>query len=589
MLVFILFLSSLYTISVLSSSFYIYDWPDLVDRYAKFTDRSHLSHGVEFPAWLNHHGAGRLVDPLNLEHKTSQFGLFKIMYERALMDKRRTMNPEHATTFLIPFDIGMHITFLETNGRMRRSGCPLSDTAIDYLQKSKYFNKNFGHDHLLVFSINYNMNYFMSAPKCQKFMQTCWNCTKLAIDEYLFTAKHRHFEAKNRGINWHAVPFPSDYHFSVLARKMMGRSRYVPPSVDGRRALQVTTPDDNRKRNSFRDGGGKGGKHHGKHHGRKSPPTEDATIPNFHDISEDMENWSPPWMRYQSDRKILVSFTGNPRRFNEWATLMRESLIAQCANHTEHCVHGAYKHDSKRSNNDLARNSVFCLQPPGDMPSRKSVFDTILSGCIPVLFHPLTAKYMYEWHFGQDLWTRTAISFDSNSDNRNLMENKVDFIQKLIDLYKNNREDVLHRRKLIAKHAFQLQYSLVDEDMVTTIISSAEGNKVIKNKNKVVPIFPIKTETGLVMKDAYDVSMTKVLEIHAGQRTHERTDEFVACAVIPSKPVDLQTADWCNSTQSVQDPYSPSAYHSYLFNDKGRLGDIRVMKDSNDVKGSLIN
>jgi hypothetical protein len=36
------------------------------------------------------------------------------------------------------------------------------------------------------------------------------------------------------------------------------------------------------------------------------------------------------------------------------------------------------------------RESVFCLQPPGDSPTRKSIYDGILCGCIPVFFeHPL--------------------------------------------------------------------------------------------------------------------------------------------------------------------------------------------------------
>ena len=32
------------------------------------------------------------------------------------------------------------------------------------------------------------------------------------------------------------------------------------------------------------------------------------------------------------------------------------------------------------------RHSIFCLQPPGDTNSRKSFYDAIISGCIPVLF-----------------------------------------------------------------------------------------------------------------------------------------------------------------------------------------------------------
>jgi hypothetical protein len=134
--------------------FYIYDWPDLRDRYANYTDRSHLSHGVEFPAWITHYGAGRVTDPVQLEHKTSQFGLFKIMFERALIDPRRTMDPSKASSFLIPFDIGMHTCFLEKNGRMRRSNCPLVPTVNERLQASQWFTRNHGHDHLVIFGIN---------------------------------------------------------------------------------------------------------------------------------------------------------------------------------------------------------------------------------------------------------------------------------------------------------------------------------------------------------------------------------------------------------------------------------------------------
>ncbi|XP_064638702.1 uncharacterized protein LOC135494545 [Lineus longissimus] len=32
------------------------------------------------------------------------------------------------------------------------------------------------------------------------------------------------------------------------------------------------------------------------------------------------------------------------------------------------------------------QHSTFCLQPPGDSPTRKSIYDSILAGCIPVLF-----------------------------------------------------------------------------------------------------------------------------------------------------------------------------------------------------------
>lgn len=44
-------------------------------------------------------------------------------------------------------------------------------------------------------------------------------------------------------------------------------------------------------------------------------------------------------------------------------------------------------------------SSVFCLQPPGDMESRKGVFDSLMSGCIPVIFNKDMLSINYPWFF----------------------------------------------------------------------------------------------------------------------------------------------------------------------------------------------
>jgi hypothetical protein len=46
----------------------------------------------------------------------------------------------------------------------------------------------------------------------------------------------------------------------------------------------------------------------------------------------------------------------------------------------------------------LFESSVFCLQPPGDSLTRRSVFDSILAGCIPVFFNQGSAYKQYVWH-----------------------------------------------------------------------------------------------------------------------------------------------------------------------------------------------
>jgi hypothetical protein len=40
-------------------------------------------------------------------------------------------------------------------------------------------------------------------------------------------------------------------------------------------------------------------------------------------------------------------------------------------------------------------HSLFCLQPPGDSPTRKSFYDSILCGCIPVIFKENQIPYAF--------------------------------------------------------------------------------------------------------------------------------------------------------------------------------------------------
>jgi len=502
---------------------YVYDWPDLQDRYANFTDRRD-AHGVEIPHWRLHRGLGRVVDGHNMEFKTSQFALYKIFYERALLDPQRTLDPSKASSFFIPFDLGMHTAFLEANGRMRRSNCPAAPTVIQRLNESIYFHRKMGHDHTLVFALNQNMNYFMAGQRCQELLRLCWNCTKLSIDEYLFTAKDRVFESKNRGINWHAVPFPSDYHYTT--RPLAEDVAPLPQPV----AIPVAAT-------AYKANPGPG-------------PGSAATTTATTTPATTVSPFLAPWER-TDPRSTIVSFTGSPRRYNDIATSMRESLVKQCASHGTSCVFGKYSHDPKALSNPgkLARESVFCLQPPGDMPTRKSVFDAVLSGCIPVLFHPLTARLMYEWHWGQQLWEEIAVNFDSNADQRLLVANEVDYVARLIEMYRSEPQAVAKKQARLREVAFQLQYSLISDE------PPAGGG----SGGRVVPTLNHQMRDGRIVPDAYSVAMLRVLDIHAGRASHRRISHYVVCDQLQGRGQILQTADWCNSTLSLNDPSSPPA------------------------------
>ena len=104
--------------------------------------------------------------------------------------------------------------------------------------------------------------------------------------------------------------------------------------------------------------------------------------------------------------------------------------------------------------------SVFCLQPVGDLPTRKGLFDAIMFGCIPVVFHPLSASAMYTWHWSTQLWKDIAIEIPMNVMNHTRSLLLSDPIVYLKDLKVNEPEAIARRQKLLRRHAFELSYSL---------------------------------------------------------------------------------------------------------------------------------
>ncbi len=82
-------------------------------------------------------------------------------------------------------------------------------------------------------------------------------------------------------------------------------------------------------------------------------------------------------------------FTKNLKRQNK--TLQDKQFTNSVWLTTRECQgrHHLYTHD-------WMTRSVFCLQPPGDSPTRKSFYDAIIAGCIPVIFKE---KYPVKYPF----------------------------------------------------------------------------------------------------------------------------------------------------------------------------------------------
>ncbi|KAG8091831.1 hypothetical protein GUJ93_ZPchr0012g22201 [Zizania palustris] len=129
----------------------------------------------------------------------------------------------------------------------------------------------------------------------------------------------------------------------------------------------------------------------------------DAAIPfptAFHPASDEaVFIWQDKIRRLE--RPWLFTFAGAPRP--GITKSIRNELIAQCRASSVcslmQCVDGPInKCGSPASYMKLFQSSTFCLQPQGDSYTRKSAFDCMLAGCIPVFFHPGTAYVQYTWH-----------------------------------------------------------------------------------------------------------------------------------------------------------------------------------------------
>ncbi|XVF10614.1 hypothetical protein REPUB_Repub07fG0197800 [Reevesia pubescens] len=165
----------------------------------------------------------------------------------------------------------------------------------------------------------------------------------------------------------------------------------------------------------------------------------DIGIPHptyFHPHSDDdIITWQLKIIR--SNRKNLVSFAGAARP--DASENIRSILINHCnSDETKcrflNCSSGGCQPESVI---ELFMVSEFCLQPPGDSPTRKSVFDSLVSGCIPVLFDPLTAYYQYPWHLPED-HSKYSVFIDQEE----VRHMKVNVVDKLMKVPVREREDM---------------------------------------------------------------------------------------------------------------------------------------------------
>ncbi|KAG2591743.1 probable xyloglucan galactosyltransferase GT19 [Panicum virgatum] len=120
----------------------------------------------------------------------------------------------------------------------------------------------------------------------------------------------------------------------------------------------------------------------------------------------------------RAHRTALMLYVGGvsrPSRPN-----IRGSILAECANATAavctvvDCSGGACALDPLMYMRPMLR-AKFCLEPPGDTPSRRSTFDAIVAGCVPVFFEHAGARTQYGWHLPRRRYDEFSVTIPKES------------------------------------------------------------------------------------------------------------------------------------------------------------------------------
>ncbi|CAA0833409.1 Xyloglucan galactosyltransferase KATAMARI1 [Striga hermonthica] len=144
-------------------------------------------------------------------------------------------------------------------------------------------------------------------------------------------------------------------------------------------------------------------------------------------------------------RKNLFCFAGAPRPGNPKS--IRGELIEQCKKSSvckllECDLRDNNKCHSPSSIMQMFQSSIFCLQPQGDSYTRRSAFDAMLAGCIPVFFHPASAYTQYTWHLPKN-YSLYSVFIPENDVRRTisieqrLSEISVDNVNKMREMVIN--------------------------------------------------------------------------------------------------------------------------------------------------------
>ncbi|XP_027367879.1 xyloglucan galactosyltransferase XLT2 [Abrus precatorius] len=158
------------------------------------------------------------------------------------------------------------------------------------------------------------------------------------------------------------------------------------------------------------------------------------------------------WQSFVRERRrhALFCFAGAPRR--AFRNDFRGVLLSQCRDSAGSCR--AVNCTGTRCSNGTSAiletflDSEFCLQPRGDSFTRRSIFDCMVAGSIPVFFWRRTAYWQYQWFLPDESESysvfidrnavkngtsvKTVLESFSKEEVRKMREKVIEYIPRLV-------------------------------------------------------------------------------------------------------------------------------------------------------------
>ncbi|KAG8384314.1 hypothetical protein BUALT_Bualt04G0105400 [Buddleja alternifolia] len=157
-------------------------------------------------------------------------------------------------------------------------------------------------------------------------------------------------------------------------------------------------------------------------------------------------------------RTSLFTFVGGKRKVR---SDFRTILQSHCYNESDSCrvvdCSGTRCYDGTSEILEAFLDSDFCLQPRGDAYTRRSTFDCMLAGSIPVFFWKRSINRQYEWFLGDE--PEKFSVFIDRKDVRNGAS-----IRKVLEGY--SRDEVRRMREMVISLIPKFVYSIMPNDDV---------------------------------------------------------------------------------------------------------------------------